>query len=192
MIARSVSAQPAGTFTSKRGYFWVRKRLVLLALLAVGVSVAKLPAQTLAPKEPHMAGYASFLHPLVTFSKGTTTTNFSPAYVVGVPMGINLWKSTHFGFSFEITPFIRAENGMSRMSNILFHPGLLVSLGHGFTFVGRAAFETNGRYGFTPVLNKTVIHGQNINYFVGMPIPIRFGNNAPASLTIGLLTGITF
>ena len=35
---------------------------------------------------------------------------------------------------------------------------------HGLTLVTRAAFETGGRYGFTPVLNKVVKKNKNSNY----------------------------
>ena len=141
---------------------------------------------------PKVAGYVGVIHPLVTFSKDGTTTNFDGYYVVGMPTGINIWKSAKIGFSVEFVPFIRAERGMSRMSNFLFHPGILVALGHGFTFAGRAAFETSGRYGFTPVLNKAIIKNKTSNYFVAVPMPVRFGNNHPASLTLGLQAGIAF
>jgi hypothetical protein len=109
-----------------------------------------------------------------------------------MPTGINIWKSQKVGFSMEFVPFVRAENGSSKMNNFLFHPGVLLSLGKGFTFAGRAAFETSGRYGFTPVLNKTVIKNKNNSYFVAMPLPVRFGNDKPTSFTIGFQFGIAF
>ena len=141
---------------------------------------------------PKVAGYVGIIHPLVTFSKDGTTYNFDDFYLVGLPTGINIWKSAKIGFSLEMVPFVRAENGTSKMSNFLFHPGLLVSLGHGFTFAGRAAFETSGRYGITPVINKAVIKNKNSNFFLAVPVPIRFGNNHPASLSVGLQGGISF
>jgi hypothetical protein len=78
------------------------------------------------------------------------------------------------------------------MSNFTFHPGVLVALGSGFTFAGRAAFETSGRYGITPVLNKTVIKNKSCSYFMALPLPLRFGNDKPASFTIGFQFGIAF
>ena len=78
------------------------------------------------------------------------------------------------------------------MNNLLFHPGVLVALGNGFTFAGRAAFETNGRYGFTPVFNKTVIKNETCSYFVAIPLQVRFGNDHPASFTAGFQFGIAF
>ncbi len=144
------------------------------------------------PTYPRMAGYMGILHPLVTFSNEGPHPNFKDAYVVGFPTGLNLWKSTKIGFSVEIVPTIRVEKGVSKMSNLLFHPGILLGLGKGFTFAGRAAFETAGRYGFTPVLNKAFKRNNNSNYFIALPIPVRFGNERPASVTLGLQFGIGF
>lgn len=141
---------------------------------------------------PKITGYVGILHPIVTFNKHETHTNFSDFYVGGLPTGINIWKSAKVGFSMEIVPTIRAENGVSKMNNLLFHPGILLGLGNGFTFAGMAAFETAGRYGVTPVLNKIVVKNKHSNYFVAVPIPVRFGNNQPASLTLGFQFGIAF
>lgn len=96
------------------------------------------------------------------------------------------------GFSAEFVPDIRAENGTSRMINCLFHQGVLLSMRKGWTFAERAAFETGGRYGFTPVLNKIVKKNKNSGYFVALPLPFRFGNNLPSSFTIGFQFGIAF
>lgn len=78
------------------------------------------------------------------------------------------------------------------MSNLLIHPGVVVALGKGFTFAGRAAFETSGRYGITPVLNKVVKKNKNSNYYVAVPLPLRVGNNRPASFTLGFQFGLSF
>ncbi|MCZ4223337.1 hypothetical protein [Pedobacter rhodius] len=141
---------------------------------------------------PKLAGYVGILHPIATFSSAGTESNFNHYYAVGMPTGINIWKSSKIGFSAEFVPTIRVENGTSKMSNFLFHPGVLVALGNGFTFAGRAAFETSGRYGLTPVLNKTVIKGKSTNMFAALPLPIRFGNDRPATLGIGFQFGISF
>lgn len=149
-------------------------------------------AQETPPVYPRIAGYVGLLHPLITVSSEGTQGNFGDYYIVGLPTGINIWKSQKLGFSAEFVPLVRAENGSSRMANFLFHPGLLVNLGHGYTFVGRAAFETAGRYGFTPVLNKVVKRNAASSYFVAVPIPVRFGNDRPASVTLGFQFGIGF
>jgi hypothetical protein len=68
----------------------------------------------------------------------------------------------------------------------------LVTLGKGFTFIGRAAFETGGRYGFTPIINKVVRKNKHSNYFVAIPVPVRFGNDKPASATLAFQFGLGF
>ena len=141
---------------------------------------------------PRIAAYTGIVHPLVTFSKTETVTNFKNAYTVGFPVGINVWKSAKVGFSFEVVPFIKAENHVSKMNNFLFHPGILLGLGHGFTLAGRAAFETSGRYGFTPVFNKIAKRNKNSHYFVAIPLPVRFGNDKPASFAVGFQFGLGF
>lgn len=158
--------------------------------------MAVLYNQTLAqqppPTYPKITGYVGILHPLVTYSKDVPHYNFDGAYTVGMPTGINIWKSAKIGFSMEFVPLIRAANGTSKMNNFLFHPGALFGLGKGFTLATRAAFETSGRYGFTPVINKIVKKSQNSSYFVAVPVPVRFGNDLPTSLTIGFQFGIIF
>lgn len=162
------------------------KHLVILALYLLS---ANFYAQTTYPK---ITGYFGILHPIVTFSSDQTTLNFRDYYAVGFPTGINIWKSSKIGFSFEIVPNIKAEDGHDKVTNILFHPGILVALGNGYTFAGRAAFESSGRYGFTPVINKTVLKSDNCSYFVAVPLPVRFGNDHPATFTIGFQFGIAF
>src|SRR5690349_2525876 len=95
--------------------------IILLLNGICGLAVGQLPPVTY----PKLAGYVGILHPLVTFSKDRTTTNFKDYYIGGLPVGINIWKSAKIGFSAEFVPFIRAEKGTSKMSNFLFHPGVL-------------------------------------------------------------------
>ena len=99
-------------------------------------------AQTSPETYPKINGYVGIIHPLVTFSNSNTTINFKDYYTVGMPIGINLWKNEKIGFSFEIVPTIKSDNQISKVSNILIHPGLLVRLKKGYTFAGRLAFET--------------------------------------------------
>ncbi len=123
------------------------KNTIFFTLLALSMPVF---SQTTYPK---ITGYVCVVHPILSFSKDETTLNFSS---VGFPTGINIWKNSKIGFSFEIVPNIKAADGNSRMNSLLFHPGVLVTLGNGNTFARRAAFETSGRYGITPVFNKTI------------------------------------
>ena len=141
---------------------------------------------------PKVVGYVGIVHPIVTNSKAGTDWNFGNHYVVGMPTGINLWKNSKVGFSMEFVPYIRSENGTSKMNNFLFHPGILLSMGKGWTFAGRAAFETSGRYGFTPVFNKVVKKFNGSSLFVAVPCPMRFGNDRPTTYTFAFQFGLVF
>jgi hypothetical protein len=171
--------------------------LLLINLLSFfSIAIAQNPAPQAAQPPvqvyPRIAGYVGIVHPIVTFNKNSTHTNFDGSYTGGLPIGINIWKTAKVGFSMEFVPSIKAENGVSKVNNLLVHPGILFRLGSGYTFAGRAAFETSGRYGITPVLNKTVVKNKNSSYFVAVPVPVRFGNNLPTSLTLGFQFGIAF
>lgn len=158
-------------------------------LLALLLAVSNAFSQTVYPK---ITGYFGIMHPIVTISKDETALNFRDYYAVGFPTGINIWKSEKIGFSLEFVPNIKDDNGTDKVTNLLFHPGVLVTLGKGYTFAGRAAFETSGRYGFTPVLNKTIMKNKSCSYYAAIPLPVRFGNDHPATFTVGFQFGIAF
>jgi len=171
----------------------ITKRLAGLSLFIFTfvISVkAQQPAQT--PAYPRVTGYFSVLHPIGTWSKDGFHDNFSEVYTIVFPFGMNLLKSDKFGISFEIAPAIRTEHHISKVSSILFHPGAMFRFKHGFTFIGRAAFETNGRFGFTPVFNQVIKKGKDAGLYLALPLPVRFGNDQPVSLTPGLQIGVSF
>ncbi len=149
-------------------------------------------AQTNTTTYPKITGLAAILHPIATFTDDGNTVNLKDYYQVGFPMAVNIWKTPKVGFSFQIIPFIRVEGGSSKTNNLLFHPGILTALGKGFTFTGRAAFETSGRYGFTPIFSKIIKRDKYVNYYVATPLPCRFGNDRAASFSPSLEFGITF
>lgn len=190
------NVQTVSNRTGKTGFFSLLCLVMGLSAVifppALAQVIPETPPPVTAPVPPRMVGYLGVLHPLVTVDERGSETNFTNYYVVGFPIGLNLWKTKQIGFSVEVVPLIRAQNGTSRVANVLFHPGVLVNLGHNFTFAGRLAFETSGRYGVTPVLNKIVKRGQVISYFVAVPVPVRFGNDRPASVTGGFQFGIVF
>ena len=62
----------------------------------------------------------------------------------------------------------------------------------GWTFIPRLAFETGGRYGVTPVLNKIVARTKALNYFVAVSAPMRAGNSEPTSIGGNLQIGFIF
>ena len=95
--------------------------LKLLVVFILAFSVFQVAAQELKPSYPRIAGYVGIIHPIVTVSGEKPAWNFDGAYVVGLPTGINIWKTSKIGFSAEFVPFIRAQNKTSKMNNFLFH-----------------------------------------------------------------------
>lgn len=169
-----------------------KRHFAILFFGSLLISITGYSQQAPVPTYPKIAGYVGIVHPIVTFSSEGTHTNFEDSYVVGMPIGINIWKNAKIGFSSEIVPFVKVTSSGSKVNNVLFHPGVLVALGNGFTFAGRAAFETSGRYGLTPVFNKVVKKNKGSSYFIAVPLPARFGNDLSSSFGIGFQFGISF
>jgi hypothetical protein len=141
---------------------------------------------------PRAVGYLSFIVPVVTIDKDATTWNFNGTTKIGFPVGVNVLYSDRFGFSYEFTPTIIATKTSSKVSNLLFDPGTMFRFDHGFTIITRLAFETAGRYGFTPVFNQVYARTKYVNYFIAGSLPARFGNGLPASIGINVQFGFTF
>jgi hypothetical protein len=141
---------------------------------------------------PRVTGYFSVVNPIGSWTEHGFTSNFSDAYTIAFPFGLNLLKSDKFGISFEVAPAIRTENHISKVSSVLFHPGAMFRFKHGFTFIGRMAFETNGRFGVTPVFNQVIKKGKDAALFLSIPVPVRFGNNQSGSVGTGLQLGVSF
>jgi hypothetical protein len=150
------------------------------------------PEPTIKTTYPKVVGYLSFIVPVVTLNKDATTYNFNGTTSIGFPVGINVLYSDKFGFSYEFTPTIKSGGGSSKMSNLLFDPGTMFRFEHGFTIITRLAFETSGRYGFTPVFNQVYARSKYVNYFVALSTPARFGNNDVPSLGLNVQFGFTF
>jgi hypothetical protein len=165
------------------------KYLFFLFILIISTRIALAQQQ---PAYPRVTGYFSLLNPIGTWNKDGFTSNFSDVYTIAFPFGMNILKSEKFGVSFEIAPAIRTENNISKVSTVLFHPGAMFRFKHGFTFIGRMAFETSGRFGITPVFNQVIKKGKDASLFISVPVPIRFGNNMPASLSTGIQLGVSF
>ena len=145
------------------------------------------------PKYPKVVGYLSFIFPLQTLQGGTLSPNFDHHTTsVGFPVGVNVLYSDRFGFSYEFTPTVKVSGGSSKMSSLLFDPGTMFRFEHGFTIITRLAFETSGRYGFTPVFNQVYARTKTVNYFVALSLPNRFGNADPYSIGLNLQMGFTF
>jgi hypothetical protein len=169
--------------------FMVQK---LFCFVIIIFKITLLQAQQTNATYPRTVGYMSIVHPIVTSYSNEKIYNFTNDYTVGLPVGINILKSDKIGFSFEVTPFIKVANGISSVSNFLFHPGIILRYPKGFSINNRMAFETSGRFGYTAVFSKVVAKTKMNNFFVAIPLPIRFGNNKPMSIGTGIQVGLTF
>lgn len=171
--------------------------LLFLCLATSGKLYAQSEVQVSKPNYPYVKGYLSLIIPWVTINKDETVTEFEKATTVGFPFGLNVYYSDHFGFSLEITPLIvwQQPSGKpvtSKTTNVVFDPGLVFRFKHGFNIVARLAFETSGRYGFTPVFNKVYARTRDVDYWFSVSLPVRFGNSLPASVGVNLQIGFTF
>lgn len=174
----------------------MKKVLAVLGLIGLAyLAHAQTDSLKTTKKESHfpeIKGYAGLVHPLYTWNSEGNQPNFRDYYLVGNPWGINIWKSKKVGVTFEFTPFVRTDSKTSKVSNVLFHPGVLYRLGHDFILIGRLAYETSGRFGFTPIINKIFWRGENTNLFAAILLPTRFGNDHAPSLTVAFQFGIGF
>jgi hypothetical protein len=144
---------------------------------------------------PKTVGYFSFILPIVTINQDKTTNDFSDfknGFAVGFPVGIFIIYGPKFGFSYQLTPTIEAVDNSTKMSNLLFDPGPMFRFKHRFTFIPRLAFESDGRYGFTPALYKTIKRTKAGNYFIAASLPARFGNSQLPSIGGNLQFGLIF
>jgi hypothetical protein len=175
--------------SSSRG---ARKSIGQTALLIILLLVFR-PTFSQEVKPPNgylkVQGYVAVFHPIDGYN---TPPNFKDSYVVGFPIGINIFKKEKIGYSFELFPFIQADSTGSKVSKIVFHPGVVFPLKHGFSFVARAAFESTGRYGVTQVFSKTIVKTKSGAFGAALVIAERFGNGLPTSVSYGIGIGLSF
>jgi len=144
-------------------------------------------AQAALSTKKNITTFFSIVHPVVTFSDGNSQFNFDGIYAVGFPTGVNFVQSERIAFSIELVPSIEVVDNNSRMSGLLFHPGVIYRNIGGFNFLTRLAFNTNGRFGFTLVANKPIIDqgfiiARNASIFARLPcLSSAFRVNAPAN-----------
>lgn len=170
-------------------------KTILLYFIVFTVFTIKIHSQnpTEKPYETKISSYMGIVHPIVTFQKGKKATyNFKDFYQVGFPTAIIIRKHIKYAYNLEFVPFIKTENGESKMSNFLFHPGVSFFGKKDFSFTPRLAFESNGRFGFSTVFSKTIIKVKNhpINFII--PVLFRFGNLQKANVTIATNIGYVF
>ena len=164
-------------------------KYIIIPLLILTLTFKSANAQQ---NYPRTTGYFSVFNAVGTWNKNGFTDNFGSVYIVVFPFGMNILKSDQFGVSFEVAPSIRTENNIAKVNSVLFHPGAMFRFKHGFTFIGRMAFETSGRFGVTLVFNQVIKKGKDASFFASVPFPVRFCNDLPASVSTGLQLGISF
>jgi hypothetical protein len=142
---------------------------------------------------PKTVVYTCLFLPVVAASGKSTTWNTSSGiFSIGLATGINVLFSDRFGFSFDVSPVITTTKGLSKVSNVIIDPGPVFRLKNGYSLITRIAFETAGRFGESTVLAKAFTPSKKNSLFVAVGIPIRFGNNLPATIGASLFFGIAF
>ncbi|MBX2818936.1 MAG: hypothetical protein KTR29_04615 [Rhodothermaceae bacterium] len=123
-----------------------------------------------------IGGHIGVVVPMVQSTDGDVST-ITDNLVGGFPMGVTIKMRHNVAFDFEVVPFLD-ENAVT---NVLLHPGVLMGLTNNFTFGLRAAFETGGSFGVTPLLNKSFPfpNDPNTSFFVEAVVPVRFYQEAP-------------
>lgn len=167
-------------------------RLVIFVVLCLPFKHGFAQQVQPAPSYPMVTGFLATFVPVGTLTSKGFTANFKNSTLLGVPFGINLLKSDRFGYSMEFVPFILSQSGSSRMQFMLFHPGIMFRFKNGFTLTPRLAFQTDGRYGFTPVFGKVLLREKNYQIYVSVSEAARFGNNLPWSAATGFQLGVSF
>lgn len=145
-----------------------------------------------APAYPLIVGFFAVFVPIGTISNNGYTGNFTKSSTIGIPFGLNILKSDHLGYSLEFVSLMNSQNGTTKVNFVLFHPGVMIRFPNGFTIIPRLAFETDGRYGFTPVFSKIILREKDYQFYVSLSEPMRYGNNLPSTYTTALQLGINF
>jgi hypothetical protein len=166
---------------------------LLVSILFVSSGVlgqATAPIDSL--RYPKIVTYTSFFLPIVSTNDHATSWNFSTTFSIGFATGINVLYSDRFGFSFDISPVITSSKGTSKVANFIFDPGPIFRFKKGYSLITRMALETAGRYGESTVISKVFTPGKASSLFAALGIPLRFGNNLPASIGATVFFGVAF
>jgi len=148
---------------------------------------------------PIVAGYHVGYVQLLFSTDGNQTQwiNESDFFGMGFPIGITFNTPGKWKFDLEVVPFLNRHlgTGKSYQNHLLFHPGVLRSLGHHWTFGARLAFELgNDQFGVTPLLNKSFAVNTNSSFFIELVAPMRWGPSKVSSFQQlgGLHLGFAF
>jgi hypothetical protein len=150
-----------------------------------------------ASAQDSIGGHIGFVLPLVTHAGGDTTT-IADNFAIGFPMGVTFKGKGRMSFDMEFVPSIQDD---PRQVSLLVHPGLIWSVGRGYSVGMRAAFDVNSsQFGFTPLVNKSWPIGDQKQffkaYFVEAVLPVRFnrptGGPDTNPVTFGVHFGLGF
>ncbi|EIM76941.1 hypothetical protein A3SI_08426 [Nitritalea halalkaliphila LW7] len=155
-------------------------------------------AQTLETQQhennPRIGAFFSFVTNMYEQPFGPSAeagASWLPLRAIGFPTGINFWLNDQIAFSIEVVPTLTWEERL-RVSQFLFHPGIIWNFGKDMSLATRLAFERNGQLGFTPVIGKMIKDFGHSNLSLAVPLPLRFGNDLPSNWSIGLQVGWGF
>lgn len=118
-------------------------------------------------------------------------------YTIGFPMGITFGAGKRLLFDMEFVPFVTPFLGTNDpiKVHLLYHPGLLIPLGEGFTAGIRLAYEVGiDQIGATLLLNKSWKLSGNSSFFTEFVLPGRVGPDKSSGYTqiVALHLGIGF
>src|ERR1700719_4527266 len=177
----------------------MRRTWIVLAALATTLAGGVAQAQDSTTQNGvTLGGHIGFVLPLVT-TAGGQTTSLADQFSIGFPVGITVKGSGRTAFDLELDPFINTTG--THTTTLTVAPGLLWSVGHGWTVGMRAAFDVNAAsWGFTPLLNHSwPIKREGSffkSYFVEADLPVRFnrtvGQPATDPVTFAMHFGLGF
>jgi hypothetical protein len=176
---------------------WISTRIYEWALIFATLFLQFAISDGRAAAQDTLGGHIGTVFPLVTHADGNTTNIFLN-FAIGIPAGVTVKGPGRLAVDFEMVPFIQNS---PRSVTLLVDPGVLVKLGHGFTYGTRMAFSVNtAQFGFIPLLNKSwPIKSKDSffkAYFVETDFPIFFnrptGGEATNPFTFALHIGVGF
>jgi hypothetical protein len=144
--------------------------------------------------QDQIGGHFGFAFPLVSRGDGQTTT-ISDDFVVVVPTGITVRRSSTFAFDLELAPVVQND---PRHISLTLHPGVAWGIGGGYAIGGRVAFDIgSATWGFTPLFNKGLVQmAKEATFFGEIDLPIRFKEDATGhgftSVGVAIVFGLGF
>ncbi|WMJ74698.1 hypothetical protein RCC89_16210 [Cytophagaceae bacterium ABcell3] len=138
-------------------------------------------------ESPRVGGYLGVVTSMFETTFEAPDSRILPLRSIGIPFGVNFWLHEKLAFSIEFVPILSIQAENFRTEGLLVHPGLIWNLSEKTSFSGRVAFESNGQFGFTPIIARSLYTGKYSSYSIAIPVPVRFGNQMPANMAVGLV-----